>query len=262
MIKRAFGSTGLAVSALGLGCNNFGGRLDLEKTKAVVDAAIDTGVNFIDTAPAQDRLDRRLLLPPPRSGDADRGDAGRARRPRAAVRPGHDKASIVATAERKRQFDIAAILLQLGTSAINGLHLLPMTSSPSASHEPARSALRNRYAFFAPPLIMTPPTARPDGRGRRACRRRSQFRWRSPAEGRRQSMHAMRSRYRPGFRYGHRDDGPVVTMLTMMVRVAAFGVGQALARGDDTTPANCATRNRAPSDRSNPGMSETNSSAT
>ena len=52
MIKRAFGSTGLTVSALGLGCNNFGGRLDLEKTKAVVDAAIDTGVNFIDTADA------------------------------------------------------------------------------------------------------------------------------------------------------------------------------------------------------------------
>jgi aryl-alcohol dehydrogenase-like predicted oxidoreductase len=52
MIKRAFGSTGLAVSALGLGCNNFGGRLDLEKTKAVVDAAIETGVNFIDTADA------------------------------------------------------------------------------------------------------------------------------------------------------------------------------------------------------------------
>src|SRR5260370_24143264 len=52
MIKRALGSTGLAVSALGLGCNNFGGRLDLEKTKAVVDAAIEAGVNFIDTADA------------------------------------------------------------------------------------------------------------------------------------------------------------------------------------------------------------------
>jgi aryl-alcohol dehydrogenase-like predicted oxidoreductase len=52
MIKRALGSTGLAVSALGLGCNNFGGRLDLERTKAVVDAAIEAGVNFIDTADA------------------------------------------------------------------------------------------------------------------------------------------------------------------------------------------------------------------
>jgi aryl-alcohol dehydrogenase-like predicted oxidoreductase len=52
MITRALGSTGLAVSALGLGCNNFGGRLDLERTKAVVDAAIEAGVNFIDTADA------------------------------------------------------------------------------------------------------------------------------------------------------------------------------------------------------------------
>jgi aryl-alcohol dehydrogenase-like predicted oxidoreductase len=50
MIKRAFGSTGLAVSALGLGCNNFGMRLDLDKTRAVVDAATEVGINFIDTA--------------------------------------------------------------------------------------------------------------------------------------------------------------------------------------------------------------------
>jgi aryl-alcohol dehydrogenase-like predicted oxidoreductase len=50
MIKRAFGSTGLAVSVLGLGCNNFGMRLDLDKTRAVVDAAAQVGINFIDTA--------------------------------------------------------------------------------------------------------------------------------------------------------------------------------------------------------------------
>ncbi len=50
MIKRAFGNTGLAVSALGLGCNNFGRRLDLDGTRAVVDAAIEAGINFIDTA--------------------------------------------------------------------------------------------------------------------------------------------------------------------------------------------------------------------
>jgi aryl-alcohol dehydrogenase-like predicted oxidoreductase len=50
MIKRAFGSTGLQVSALGLGCNNFGGRLDLETTRRVLDAAIAVGINFIDTA--------------------------------------------------------------------------------------------------------------------------------------------------------------------------------------------------------------------
>lgn len=50
MIKRALGSTGLAVSALGLGCNNFGMRLDLDKTRAVLDAATEVGINFIDTA--------------------------------------------------------------------------------------------------------------------------------------------------------------------------------------------------------------------
>jgi aryl-alcohol dehydrogenase-like predicted oxidoreductase len=52
MIKRALDSTGLQVSALGLGCNNFGSRLDPERTRLVVDAAIAAGINFIDTADA------------------------------------------------------------------------------------------------------------------------------------------------------------------------------------------------------------------
>jgi aryl-alcohol dehydrogenase-like predicted oxidoreductase len=40
----------LEVSVVGLGCNNFGMRLDLEGTRQVVDAAIDAGINFFDTA--------------------------------------------------------------------------------------------------------------------------------------------------------------------------------------------------------------------
>ena len=40
----------LRVSRVGLGCNNFGGRLDLAATRRVVDAALDAGVNFFDTA--------------------------------------------------------------------------------------------------------------------------------------------------------------------------------------------------------------------
>ena len=40
----------LTVSAVGLGCNNFGRRLDLDGTRAVVEAAIDAGVTFLDTA--------------------------------------------------------------------------------------------------------------------------------------------------------------------------------------------------------------------
>jgi aryl-alcohol dehydrogenase-like predicted oxidoreductase len=44
------GSDGPEVSAVGLGCNNFGMRVDLEGTRAVVDAALDVGVTLIDTA--------------------------------------------------------------------------------------------------------------------------------------------------------------------------------------------------------------------
>jgi aryl-alcohol dehydrogenase-like predicted oxidoreductase len=44
------GESGLRVSRVGLGCNNFGGRLDLAATRGVVDAALDAGVTFFDTA--------------------------------------------------------------------------------------------------------------------------------------------------------------------------------------------------------------------
>ena len=40
----------LEVSAIGLGCNNFGRRVGLDATRAVVDAAVDAGVDFLDTA--------------------------------------------------------------------------------------------------------------------------------------------------------------------------------------------------------------------
>jgi aryl-alcohol dehydrogenase-like predicted oxidoreductase len=40
----------LAVSVIGLGCNNFGVRLDEARTAQVVDAALDAGINFFDTA--------------------------------------------------------------------------------------------------------------------------------------------------------------------------------------------------------------------
>jgi len=42
--------SGLRISRVGLGCNNFGGRLELEATRAVVDAALDSGITFFDTA--------------------------------------------------------------------------------------------------------------------------------------------------------------------------------------------------------------------
>jgi aryl-alcohol dehydrogenase-like predicted oxidoreductase len=42
--------SGLTVSRVGLGCNNFGGRIDFDATRMVVDAALDAGVTFFDTA--------------------------------------------------------------------------------------------------------------------------------------------------------------------------------------------------------------------
>jgi aryl-alcohol dehydrogenase-like predicted oxidoreductase len=50
MESRTVGSSTLVVSVVGLGCNNFGGRLDFERTKAVVEAALDAGITFFDTA--------------------------------------------------------------------------------------------------------------------------------------------------------------------------------------------------------------------
>jgi aryl-alcohol dehydrogenase-like predicted oxidoreductase len=47
---RRLGTEGPDVSAVGLGCNNFGIRVDLEGTRAVVDAALDAGVTLFDTA--------------------------------------------------------------------------------------------------------------------------------------------------------------------------------------------------------------------
>jgi aryl-alcohol dehydrogenase-like predicted oxidoreductase len=44
------GESGLEVSVVGLGTNNFGRRVDLDGTRAVVDAALDQGVTFFDTA--------------------------------------------------------------------------------------------------------------------------------------------------------------------------------------------------------------------
>src|SRR5919205_16831 len=50
MELRPLGDSGLDVSRVGLGGNNFGARIDMEQSRAVVDAALDAGINFLDTA--------------------------------------------------------------------------------------------------------------------------------------------------------------------------------------------------------------------
>lgn len=50
MQYRGVGKSGLRVSVVGLGCNNFGMRLDLEGSRAVIDAALEAGITLFDTA--------------------------------------------------------------------------------------------------------------------------------------------------------------------------------------------------------------------
>ena len=48
--QRRLGQSGLSVSTVGLGCNNFGRKLDLEASRQVIDAAIDEGITLFDTS--------------------------------------------------------------------------------------------------------------------------------------------------------------------------------------------------------------------
>lgn len=50
MEYRNLGKAGVKVSAIGIGCNQFGGKVDKDGTKAVVHRALDEGINFFDTA--------------------------------------------------------------------------------------------------------------------------------------------------------------------------------------------------------------------
>ncbi|MGZ8782970.1 MAG: aldo/keto reductase [Gaiellaceae bacterium] len=50
MRTRPLGSSELEVTVVGLGCNNFGGRIDEDASRAVIDAALAAGVTFFDTA--------------------------------------------------------------------------------------------------------------------------------------------------------------------------------------------------------------------
>ena len=50
METRRLGTSDLDVSVVGLGCNNFGGRIDAAASRRVIDAALDHGITFFDTA--------------------------------------------------------------------------------------------------------------------------------------------------------------------------------------------------------------------
>src|SRR6266850_7049323 len=60
METRPIGS--LSVSVVGIGCNNFGGRIDAAAMQAVVDAALEEGINFFDTADIYGGTKSEVLL--------------------------------------------------------------------------------------------------------------------------------------------------------------------------------------------------------
>jgi aryl-alcohol dehydrogenase-like predicted oxidoreductase len=69
---RQAGSSGLRVSLVGLGTNNFGRRLDIDGARRVVDAAIDAGITFFDTADVYGGGDSERFLGAAVKGRRDR----------------------------------------------------------------------------------------------------------------------------------------------------------------------------------------------
>ncbi|MGO9558961.1 MAG: aldo/keto reductase [Acidimicrobiales bacterium] len=62
MRMRQLGNSGLTVSVIGLGANNFGWRLDVEKSRPVIESAIEAGINFIDTSDSYDTGNSETIL--------------------------------------------------------------------------------------------------------------------------------------------------------------------------------------------------------
>jgi aryl-alcohol dehydrogenase-like predicted oxidoreductase len=50
MQYRSLGRSGVKVSVIGIGCNQFGGKVDVAGTQAIVNQALEVGINFFDTA--------------------------------------------------------------------------------------------------------------------------------------------------------------------------------------------------------------------
>ena len=55
MHYRSLGRAGVKVSVVGLGGNQFGGKVDVDATRRIVHHAMDMGINFIDTADTYSR---------------------------------------------------------------------------------------------------------------------------------------------------------------------------------------------------------------
>jgi aryl-alcohol dehydrogenase-like predicted oxidoreductase len=129
----ALGRSELVVSRVGLGCNNFGRRVDRRGTRQVVEAALQAGITFFDTADTYG------------SGDSERfvGDALGGRRPEAVVATKFGWASDElpgGSPERVRR-SLDASLARLGMDAVDLLYyhrpdrVTPIAETLGAMHE-------------------------------------------------------------------------------------------------------------------------------
>lgn len=109
MELRRLGTSGLKVSAIGLGCNNFGMRIDQAQTQAVVDAALDHGITFFDTADVYGGTQSEVFL----------GEALKGKRDKAIVAT---KFAMGDNAGGSRRYVVSAVeasLKRLGTDRID-----------------------------------------------------------------------------------------------------------------------------------------------
>ena len=106
---RNLGGSGLRVSAVGLGCNNFGQRIDLEASRKVIHKAIDLGITLFDTADIYgehgrvgDRAGRSARRPPQghRAGDEIFQADGRRRHQAGRLAPLHHVQAVEASLKR------------------------------------------------------------------------------------------------------------------------------------------------------------------
>jgi len=74
--QRPLGASGVSVSVVGLGCNNLGRRIDKARAREVVDAALDAGVTFFDTARSYGDGDSERFLGQILEGRRDRAVVG------------------------------------------------------------------------------------------------------------------------------------------------------------------------------------------
>jgi aryl-alcohol dehydrogenase-like predicted oxidoreductase len=109
MELRRLGTSGLKVSAIGLGCNNFGMRIDQAETQVVVDAALDNGINFFDTADIYGGSQSEVFLGAALKGKRDKAIIG-------------TKFAMGENAGGSRRYVVAAVeasLKRLGTDRID-----------------------------------------------------------------------------------------------------------------------------------------------